>query len=38
MRRYSLVPEKENDHVAILRLDIPIVLKWNERMNEYGAK
>jgi hypothetical protein len=42
MRRYNLVPEditeKENDRDAILRSDIPVVLKWNERMNEYGAK
>jgi len=42
MRQYSLVPEditeKENECDAILMLDIPVVLKWNERMNEYGAK
>jgi hypothetical protein len=42
MRRHSLVPEditeKENDRDAILRLDIPVVFKWNERTNECGAQ
>jgi hypothetical protein len=41
MRWYSLVPEditeKENNCDAILRLDIPVVFKLNERMNENGA-
>jgi len=34
IRQYSLVPEditeKENDCDAVLRLDIPVVFKWNE--------
>jgi hypothetical protein len=42
MRWYSLVPEditeKGNECEAILRLGIPIVFKWNEKMNEYGTQ